>query len=300
MDAESHPQGPNLLHFSQAQLTDVDKQQSQAWDTIITNNVKLPSPYIRLYDKDGNFIGNKSFIAEQVHNQPQPSDSELLSPQTTPTQVPEEPSTLETQLCVTQTNHGPVHVATPVSNSTSVINGEFTPSLASLIQPVTLFKPHSCSPSECPPQPSLMEVSTCTQESGEIYDDDLLAADVHSDNENKYHTKAAKLIEKSLGRTSELDMFDKLRAAMKGKMHRQQKPTRHQQQQYQEISAKLNTRLIAVKYDLKLQVKNYEKMFHKTHGTFPDQENDTEYRSLRTKLDDTKKLCHFWNACITL
>ena len=98
-----------MLHFSQAQLTDVDKQQSQVWDTIITNNVKLPSPYVRLYDKDGNFIGNKSFTAtatapgEQVHNQPQPSDSELLSLQTSPIQVPEEPSTLETQLSVTQT-----------------------------------------------------------------------------------------------------------------------------------------------------------------------------------------------------
>ena len=35
-----------------------------------------------------------------------------------------------------------------------------------------------------------------------------------------------RLIEKSLGQTSELDMFDKLRAAMKGEMHKQQKPTR--------------------------------------------------------------------------
>ena len=74
LDAESHPRGPNMLHFSQAQLTDVDKQQSHAWDTITTNNVKLPSPYIHLYDKDGNFTGNKHFTTtaaeEQVHNHP--------------------------------------------------------------------------------------------------------------------------------------------------------------------------------------------------------------------------------------
>lgn len=48
IQTDSHPQGPNMLHFSQAQLTDFDKQQSQAWDTIIMNSVKLPSPYIRL------------------------------------------------------------------------------------------------------------------------------------------------------------------------------------------------------------------------------------------------------------
>ena len=97
----SHPQGPNLLHFSQAQLTDVDKQQSHAWDTIITNDVKLPSPYIRLYDKDGNFVGNKFFTTTASY--PQSSDNELLSPQTSPKQVPDGPSTLDTQLSVTQT-----------------------------------------------------------------------------------------------------------------------------------------------------------------------------------------------------
>ena len=128
--------------------------------------------------------------------------------------------------------------------------GKFTPSLASLIQPVTLFKPHTTSPSECPPQSSSTEVSTCTQENGEVHInvDDLQVAD-----NNEYHTKAAKLIQKSLGRTNELDMFDKLRAVMKAKMHKRQKPARYEQQQYQALSAKLNTQLIAVKCDLKRQ-----------------------------------------------
>ena len=44
-----------------------------------------------------------------------------------------------------------------------------------------------------------------------------------SPNDSEYHTKVAKLLEKSLGRTSELDTFDKLRAVMYGKMHKQQK-----------------------------------------------------------------------------
>ena len=218
-DAEHHPQGPNMLHFSQAQLTDVGKQQSHAWDTITTNNVKLPSPYIRLYDKDGNFTGNKYFTTtaaeEQVHNHPQSSDDQLLSaPQISPEQVPQGGTALESQLSVAQTNHEPV--ATPVSNSTSVLQRNFTPSLASLIQPVTLFKPHYSSPSECPPQTLSMEVSTCTQESGKIHEND---DDDQVPNDSEYHTKAAKLIQKCLGQTSELDTFDKLRAVMKEKMH---------------------------------------------------------------------------------
>ena len=59
-----------------------------------------------------------------------------------------------------------------------------------------------------------MEVSTCTQESGKVHENDQVP------NDSEYHTKAAMLIQKSLGRTSELDTFDKLRAVMKGKMHK--------------------------------------------------------------------------------
>ena len=35
IDTESHQEGPHLLHFSQAQLTDVEIQQSRVWDNIL-------------------------------------------------------------------------------------------------------------------------------------------------------------------------------------------------------------------------------------------------------------------------
>ena len=50
----------------------------------------------------------------------------------------------------------------------------------------------------------------------------------------------------------------------------------------------------------KFQVRNYEKEFHKVHGTFPDQGSDPKYKTPRKKLDDTKKLCQLWNACIAM
>ena len=73
--------------------------------------------------------------------------------------------------------------------------------------------------------------------SGKIHEND---DDDQVINDSEHHTKAAKLIQKSLGQTSKLDTFDKLRAVMKGKMHKRQKSTRHEQQ-YQEICAKFNT-----------------------------------------------------------
>ena len=116
---------------------------------------------------------------------------------------------------------------------------------------------------------------------------------------NEYHTKAAKLIQKSLGRTNELDMFDK-QSSNESKNAQATKAYQVWTTTVSALSAKLNTQLIAVKCDLKRQVRNHEKKFYKEHGTFPGKESDTEYGSLCKKLDDTKKLCHFWNACIAL
>lgn len=81
-------------------------------------------------------------------------------------------------------------------------------------------------------------------------------------------------------------------------MHKRQKPTCYEQQQYKALSAKLNTQVLALKHDLKSRVREYEKEFYKAQGTFPVQANDPEYRSLQIKVDDTKKLCQFWDVCV--
>ena len=52
-----------MSHFSQVQMVDIEGQHSEAWESILKNKIKLPSPHIRLYDKDGNFLGTRSFLA---------------------------------------------------------------------------------------------------------------------------------------------------------------------------------------------------------------------------------------------
>ena len=53
-DSESQTQGPSLSHFSQIQLVDIERQDSEAWEYTLSNQTQLPTPHIRLYDKDGN------------------------------------------------------------------------------------------------------------------------------------------------------------------------------------------------------------------------------------------------------
>ena len=56
MDSENRAQGPSLSHFSQVQLVDIEQQHSEAWESILKNKTKLPSPHIHLYDKDSNLF----------------------------------------------------------------------------------------------------------------------------------------------------------------------------------------------------------------------------------------------------
>ena len=43
-------------------MVDIERQYSKAWELILNNKTKLPSPHIYLYDKDGNFLGTRSFV----------------------------------------------------------------------------------------------------------------------------------------------------------------------------------------------------------------------------------------------
>ena len=78
MDSESQPQGPSLSHFSQVQLVDIERQHSKVWQSIVENKTKLPSPHIRLYDKDGNFIDTRSFLGtDNASAEPQPNQQQI-------------------------------------------------------------------------------------------------------------------------------------------------------------------------------------------------------------------------------
>ena len=87
------------------------------------------------------------------------------------------------------------------------------------------------------------------------------------------------MFEITLEQNTELRKFDQLRAILKNKMHKKKKkPTLLDKEQYKKLTSVLNTMVIANKLDLKQKVKCYEKEFYKAQGTFPNQENNSEYK----------------------
>ena len=191
------------------------------------------------------------------------SDTIIYTPQTS--QVLESYSTTttstdKTQLNNIKTNHNTLSM--PVTSGTNIPNSECTHNITNQMQPVTLFRSHKeRSPSSSPESPSN---DICENQEGE--------GSLDSSKHQSYQTKAGKMIERTIGKTSELGKFDSLRATMKNKMHKKQKPTVLEKEQYKILTSvlNLNTLVIAAKLDLKQQVKTFEKDFHKAQGTFPD------------------------------
>ena len=172
-DRESQPQGPSLSHFSQVQLIDIEKQHSETWDSIITNKTKLPSPHIRLYDKDGNCTGTRFFLTtDNTECNQQTSDMEYHTAQTS--HILESNSTVtttldDTQSSGTKTNHN--HPSTPVIFNTNTPISECTPSSSSQMQPITLFRTQDKnSPSNSSESPTAPESSPSNDTDEEVED----------------------------------------------------------------------------------------------------------------------------------
>lgn len=60
-ECDYRPEGPSLMHFRSATLQDVHARSAKAWKYILDENVTLPTPYIRLYDAQGSYIGRRNY-----------------------------------------------------------------------------------------------------------------------------------------------------------------------------------------------------------------------------------------------
>ncbi len=60
-EIESRPEGPTLHHFRDTALKEVYQEKKSVWQLIIEEEVVLPTPFIKLYDTDGNCVGRRSF-----------------------------------------------------------------------------------------------------------------------------------------------------------------------------------------------------------------------------------------------
>lgn len=56
--------GPFLRHFRDTDLQDIHIEKEKAWSQIINDSIELPTPYIRLFDANGTYLGRREFIEE--------------------------------------------------------------------------------------------------------------------------------------------------------------------------------------------------------------------------------------------
>ena len=70
---------PPLLHFRDTNLKDIQIQNELAWNTIITEKKMLATPFIRLYESNGDYCGRYVYTGDDVElDQPQSDSGEQM------------------------------------------------------------------------------------------------------------------------------------------------------------------------------------------------------------------------------
>ena len=114
---------------------------------------------------------------------------------------------------------------------------------------------------------------------------------VHNGTET-LQTKAAKVIHKVLGQSSDLNRFDHLRLQLKEQLQRGQN-LMSGRDEYTKVLAKLQCQILSLKYKTKEKLKSFEKEYVATHG-MQLEESNTEYKQLYKRLELVKRVLSVW------
>ena len=110
-------------------------------------------------------------------------------------------------------------------------------------------------------------------------------------------TKAARQLEKVLGTTHTLILFDNLRERLKLKAASKKKQIMSsEREEYKKLLAQIHTKLILQKYQLKEELKGVELSYYKQIGACPTIEDKNKYTILRRKIDVIKKTLSLWHS----
>jgi hypothetical protein len=105
-------------------------------------------------------------------------------------------------------------------------------------------------------------------------------------------TKAAKLIHKVLGQSSDLTRFDQLRLQLKEQLQRG-KCLISERDEYRKVIAKLHCHILSLKYRTRDTLKLMEKECIVKHGVTLDESN-AEYKLLYKRLELVKRVLSVW------
>ncbi len=68
-DASYRQEGPTLMHFRTSNLHDVELTSQKAWQQIVQSKTALPTPQIRLYNANGEYIGTRVVSQTSMNTQ---------------------------------------------------------------------------------------------------------------------------------------------------------------------------------------------------------------------------------------
>ena len=115
----------------------------------------------------------------------------------------------------------------------------------------------------------------------------------HPNNDNRsLQTKAAKLIHKVIGNNADLTRFDELRLRLKD--NKKEKPTPSDKNEYETVLAKVQIRVLALKYSTKDNLKSMERECMAKKGLYVGESN-SKYKDLYKKLELAKKVLNIWS-----
>ena len=115
-----------------------------------------------------------------------------------------------------------------------------------------------------------------------------------NDGTEMLQTKAAKLVNKVIGPSSDLTRFDRLRLKLKEQLQTNQTPTTSEREEYNIIIAKLQSRILSLKYTTRDNLKSMEREYIVKKGLQLDQSN-TKYKLLYKKLELVKTVLGVWS-----
>ena len=269
------PEGPHLKHFRNSNYADVKSVKSEAWTTILCNNITLPTPRIKLFDAKGNFIAWKSFSPE---NTPIPDTTDQAMEQST---FGPDPTNTYTSTPTDQTDQQPMDTNENEPNTTDDHTVYITENLPFDLDALTAMES----------QPMLHSNTADSCESSGTHDKS-------SDAGATFATKAASAYYRILGNEdtySKIKEFDQLKSQIKERTKSVNPLTIAK---YKNILAELQQHLILYRRQLREQIRQYEAKYYEQHHKLPTAVEDGQYKEMLVKTKLTKKLLELDNITL--
>ena len=261
-------QGPPLAHFRHSSIKELEEKKATAWQQVLSDNITLPTPYIKLFSEAGDFIAYRYFDDQDTEQTDTGTPIINDETQTEETVGPFSPDHQDRQEIAEGSHELPMDILLDTQG-------------------------HS---EEAHVQDTNQEEAVRIQTGEELFQEDsdkvVALADTY-----KYKTKFANHIHKALNNVTgilqeQLIELDTLRDSIKTKT---KKPSQQTIQKYKRFLAAMKEHVCIRKSELKRSIKHFENEYYMSHQKLPDIDSDDHYRGLAKSYKSVYRLLQLWD-----